>query len=423
MIRPLLTVVVAVLIALPAFAQQATFFVERIEVRNARRVTPSLIISETLIREGVEVTEAQLAAAAARLTRLPFLLSAEFALEKGSDRGRHVLVINVEETKPFFFLVDTRPVLREDHGPSRFEYSDDDFGSESKDAALGFRWFVGRRGIVHAGVLTQNDQQAFTRAYSAVAAGYTQYDLFGTRAFVTLNLRLPEGRWAEGTISPQVVAGVPLSATQTVTLDFQDTHFRNDTRRVGGREIPFRDAERLVSFSWTYNTTNHPFAPTRGTILRVTPLRAMRDRSHFSQRLPDPSPVPAVQHNNAWGLDVAASRYWELSDRNAVSVGALAGLADAGEHTTGGRFDGRRVDSRPAYQVLRGGYSRNLWKSDSKRGDSRLELDARFMTRQINFEGPDSIGDNDKVYQASVAWVRRSSWGMARLGIGYAWGE
>jgi hypothetical protein len=148
MVRALLSALVALLIAVPALAQQATFFIERIEVRKARRVSTSLIISETLLREGSEVTEEQLAAASARLTRLPFLLSAEFALEKGSDRGRHVLVINVEETKPFFFLVDTRPVLREDRGPSRFEYSDDDFGSESKDAALGFRWFVGRRGIL-----------------------------------------------------------------------------------------------------------------------------------------------------------------------------------------------------------------------------------------------------------------------------------
>jgi outer membrane protein assembly factor BamA len=423
MVRALLISVVALLIAFPALGQQATFFIERIEVRNARRVSPSLILSETLLREGTEVSEEQLAAASARLTRLPFLLSAELALEKGSDRGRHVLVINVEETKPFFFLVDTRPVLREDHGPSRFEYSDDDFGSESKDAAVGFRWFVGRRGILHAGVLSQNDQLAFTRAYSAVAAGYTQYDLFGTRAFVTLNVRLPEGRLAEGTISPQLIAGVPLSASQTVTIDFQDTHFRNDKRHIGGVEIPLRDAERLLSMSWTYNTTNHPFAPTRGTILRVTPLRAMRDRSQVSQVLSDLTPVPAVRHSNAWGLDVAASRYWELSERNAVSAGVLAGWADVGERTSGGLFDGARMDSRPAYQVVRGGYSRNLWKTDSKKGDSRLELDVRFMKRQINVDGPDRIGDNDKVYQTSVAWVRRSSWGMARLGIGYAWGE
>ena len=310
-------------------------------------------------------------------------------------------------------------MLREDRGPSRVEYSDDDFGSESKDAALGLRWFIGRRGIVHVGVLSQSDRQAFTRDYSAVAAGYTQYDLFGTRAFVTFNVRLPEGRWAEGTISPQIVAGLPLSANQTLTLEFQDTHFRNDTSTIGGVEIPRRDAERIVSASWMYNTTNHPFAPTRGTILRITPLRAMRDRSTFRQTFPDFAFAPAVQHSNAWGIDVAASRYWELSELNSVSATVLLGWAGVEQQTTSD-FD---QESRPAYQVLRGGYSRNLWAGKARSGDSRIELDARFMTRQLNPDGPDSFGDTEKVYQASVAWVRRSSWGMARLGIGYAWGE
>jgi len=417
-------ILLLMLIASSALAQEAApaaFFIERIEVRNARRVSPALIISETLLHEGTEVSEAQLAAAAARLARLPFLLSTDFALEKGSDRGRHVLVINVVETKPFFFLVDTRPVLREDHGPSRFEYSDDDFGSESKDAALGFRWFVGRRGIVHVGVLSQSDRRTFTSHYSAVAAGYTQYDLFGTGAFVTLNARLPEGRWTEGTGSPQLIAGVPLSASQTLTLDFQDTHFRDDTRDIAGVEIPFRDAERLLSLSWTYNTTNHPFAPTRGTILRVTPLRAMRDRSRVSQ-VTGGGVVPSARHNNAWGLDLAASRYWELSERHAVSAALVAGWADVEERTVGGFAEGV-LRSRPAYQVVRAGYSRNLWAGQARSGDSRLELDGRFMTRQLHRDGGDQFGDSDKIYQASIAWVRRSSWGMARLGIGYAWGE
>jgi outer membrane protein assembly factor BamA len=416
MLRTLLIV-----LALPAFAQDpARFLIERIEVRNARRVSPDLVISESLLRTGMEYSEDELSAAAARLGRLPYLVSADFALEKGSERGRHVLVINITETKPFFFLVDSRSIITKDHGLTRIEYADD-AGGESKDAALGFRWFTGRRGILHVGVMSRNDRHVFTTGYSAVAAGYTQYDLFGTRAFATVNVRLPFGRWAEGTISPQIVTGIPLTTTQTLTLEFEDTHFRRDTREILGSEFERQDAERLLSMTWSYNTTNHPFAPTRGTIVRVAPLRSMRDRSSFRFFVPGGPPEELAEHINGYGLDVLASRYWELSDRNAVSAGAVVGWATV-EDRINARANSSEFHWRPAYQVLRGGYSRNLWRQP-RDGDSRLELEGRYVRRQYNRDHTnDSVPDREAGLQVSTSWVRRSAWGSLRLGVGYGWG-
>ena len=90
--------------AAPLFAQDGAttpnFFIEKIEVR------------ETRLREGEEYSEAELRDASARLMRLPFLLSAEFSLEKGSERGRYVLVVTINETKPFFYALDLRPIHR-----------------------------------------------------------------------------------------------------------------------------------------------------------------------------------------------------------------------------------------------------------------------------------------------------------------------
>src|SRR5688500_7750974 len=119
MLRILFTAFAAATLAIAAPAQDSElprFFIERIEVRNARHVPSDLVISETLLREGMEYSEEDLRAAATRLGRLIFLQSADFALEKGSDRGRHVLVINVAETERFFFLLDARPIIREDSG-------------------------------------------------------------------------------------------------------------------------------------------------------------------------------------------------------------------------------------------------------------------------------------------------------------------
>jgi hypothetical protein len=138
----------------------------------------------------------------------------------------------VKESNPFFFLIDARATLLDD---SRHTVDYDvDPASESKEAALGFRWFVGGRGIVHVGVTARRDRKEFTTDYSAWALGYTHYDLFGTGAFATVNIRLPFDSPAEGLISPQLVVGVPLTTNQTLTLDFEDTHFRKDTRQFRG---------------------------------------------------------------------------------------------------------------------------------------------------------------------------------------------
>src|SRR6185369_15172650 len=89
----ILTAFMFAVIAAAALAQEtapARFLIERIEVRNARRVAPRVVIAESLLREGNEYSKNDLREAAARLSRLPFLLSSDFALEKGSERGRHV---------------------------------------------------------------------------------------------------------------------------------------------------------------------------------------------------------------------------------------------------------------------------------------------------------------------------------------------
>src|SRR5688500_4699266 len=77
MFRLFLTAFTAAIVAISAIAQEpvpARFLIERIEVRNASRVSEDLVIAETLLRAGTEYSEAELGAASARLSRLPFLV-------------------------------------------------------------------------------------------------------------------------------------------------------------------------------------------------------------------------------------------------------------------------------------------------------------------------------------------------------------
>jgi outer membrane protein assembly factor BamA len=426
---PLLLFAFCFLLCAPAFAQEARFFIERIEVRNAHRVSPQLIARETLLREGGEYSEADLSAAAARLARLPFLLSADFALEKGSDRGRHVLVINVIETKPYFYLVNLSPTMWDDS--RRTVDYDVDFGTESKDAAFGFRWFVGGRGIVHVGTSARRDRQSFTQDYTTASVGYTRYDLFGTRAFATVNLRLPIDQ--AGKLSPELVVGMPITANQTLTLDYEDTYARDENiRAYDGNTFRKMDSQRLITLAWAYNTTNQPFVPTRGTIIRVAPLVSMMDRSAFTSGgvfdgKTIPPAVAYAQHRKGYGVDISASRYWELSDVHSVSAGVIGGWAHVDEHTTGGFLATPIVEWKPSYQIIRAGYSRNLWRNPSKNGDSRVEVDGRVVWTQRDVERGGivfgSTPDNVDTFQLAAGWVRRSSFGTLRLGLGYSWGH
>jgi len=419
MLRRLFTAFALTLIASFATANEITsFFIERIEVRNTTRVSPKIVVAESLLREGNTYSEADLRAASLRLARLPFVLSSEYSLEKGSQRGRYILVISVTETKPFFFLLDARPTVIDDEGPRTIEYEVDP-SSQTKDAALGFRWFVGGRGVVHAGATARRNRQAFTTNYSAWEAGYTQYGILGTRAFATFNLRLPFDSPAEGLLSPQFVTGIPLTTNQTLTLDYEDTNFRRDTIRIKGIDFDRQDSERLISLAWTYDTTNEPFIPTSGTIVRVAPLRAMRDRSSFRFALPNPTvPSGYAQHINGYGLDFIAQHYWELSDADSVSAGVIAGWADV-EDKQHPRVFSTDIGWRPAYQIVRAGYARAL------RRDTRLEFDARVIAQQTNVqEGEAAFGvapTHHHSLQTSAAWVKRTDWGTLRLGLGYAW--
>jgi hypothetical protein len=220
-IRSLLLILLA---SVPMAAQETMLFIERIDVRNNDNVSREVVLAESRLSEHREYAENELRDAAARLNRLPFILSVEFSLEKGSERGNYVLVIEVHETRSFFYNLDLR----------QFEYRGNAYvGADDTDSlwrspnggALGFRWFVGRRGAVHVALARTGTEHEFILHATSVQAGYTHYDVFGSRAFVTLNLRHPIDLLEGGQITPEIVAGIPLSANQTLTLKADELRY------------------------------------------------------------------------------------------------------------------------------------------------------------------------------------------------------
>jgi hypothetical protein len=418
LIRTILIAVAAVFITAAAVAQDAVpprFFIERIEVRDAERVSPDVVIAESRLRAGEEYSEADLRDASSRLSRLPFLLSAEFSLEKGSERGRYVLVLTIAETKSFFYSIDLRPVWT--NGVVEADYSDRD-GGEETTGALGMRWFVGRRGALHVALLTTEYDPGFAKDYAAVAVGYTQYDLFGTRAFATLNLKRVITEQGSS-ITPQIVVGVPLSANQTLTVELDETRTGGETL-ILGHEFDAQRGQRIGGATWSYNTTNRPFLPTRGTLLSVRGRASWADSATYATMLIPGAPFPSyvvsadTVHSKARELTAKAARYWELSDRSSVSAGIEGVWASfRADSKVLGVFEDDLTRA-----VVSAGYSYSLWAAPSTRnGDSRLELNVRAGSRFVDYFGQARYDQR----QVSASWVRRSSWGTLRLGAGFAW--
>ncbi|MGZ8709864.1 MAG: hypothetical protein ACXW28_06540 [Thermoanaerobaculia bacterium] len=417
MIRKLL--LLCLFLTTPLAAQDAALFIERIEVRNHKRVSPDVVIAESRLREGREYSEADLRDAATRLSRLPFLLSVDFSLEKGSERGRHVLVLTINETKPFFFLLDG--VQYFDENPYVDVEYDDRPGTD-EDFVLGFRWFVGRRGAVHAGFSGVDSDTEFAREYASLAVGYTQYDLFGTRAFATLNLKKPLEGTGVGLLSPQLVVGVPLSANQTVTLQYDNSRFEGELRHVEGEEFQTHFGQRLLSARWSYNTTNEPFFPTRGTLVHIAPMVGWADGADvFYSTLGEPYPSTAagVYHRQFFGAKAGGTRFFELSERDSIFADLRGEWAKNDQRSV---VLGQTFVNTARSASIGTGYSHSFWSREQRAsGDSRLELTARYGARSAIGGVEDRYQPDLDTFQMSAAWLRRSSWGTLRLGVGYAW--
>ena len=422
-VRIALVIILAAVSAAPLAAQEAVpprFFIERVEVRGADDVSPDVVIAESRLRSGHEYSETDLRDAAARLTRLPFLLSAEFSLEKGSERGMYLLVITVSETKSFFYALDLRQI--QTSGPDVEPDYSDRIGQSDMFGTLGMRWFLGRRGALHIALVANNYDSNFARDYIAFAVGYTQYDLFGTRAFATLSMKQLILEGGDG-VSPQLVVGIPISANQTLTMEFDHTQFGDDIRDIIGFPIPTSRDQRIVGLTWSYNTTNRPFLPTRGTLLSVQPRASWSDAATYIF-VPDleGEPFPPVLgvvgdtvHTRSQQVRANAARYWEISKRASLSAGIEAAWTqfEADSEILGASED------TVASAVIIGGFSYSLWSAEEIRnGDSRVEINARIGNRSIRYY---DLGEAADQQQVSASWVRRSSFGTLRLGVGFAW--
>ena len=80
----------------------AAFVLEEIVVEGVKHGSGKSSPRRPCSRSAAPISEGDLQQALHRIERLPFVVSADFALRRGSERGRFALVVKVVETMPVF---------------------------------------------------------------------------------------------------------------------------------------------------------------------------------------------------------------------------------------------------------------------------------------------------------------------------------
>jgi hypothetical protein len=366
------------LLCAPALRADERFLIERIDVRHLVHASADVIRAESRLREGESYAEGELRAASDRVRRLPFVLDATFSLERGSVRDAYVLVITVTETRPLFYRFDFVPFFQARNSVSLVD----------GNVILGGRWFAGRHDVFHIAALSHQSDRPFESDYLALQGGYTRYGLFHDRAFATLTINrlAPKAKGGKAPTLPGALIGISLTPNQTLTISFSGTDSGTAKRRT----------ERILESRLAYNTTNHPYFPTEGTLLSVAPVVAWID-------LVDLINTPVHDFDTA--LDSHAARYWPVGEHLTAAVILDGGFVHVEQEAAGHR----------TFDLGYGTAALQLSRAIGE--DRRLELTLRGVSRHHEVV---PLQPNTNT-QLSVAYVRRNGWGVLRLGIGYAW--
>jgi outer membrane protein assembly factor BamA len=400
--RTVLLLALAPAASAPATAQQPpprflieSFVVEGLEAAAAR----DIVVAETLLTTGREYDENQLKEALYRVKRLPFVLDAELALRKGSERGTYTLVIQVSANKPFFHSTFLGVVVERDDEPDGSDRVD-----WTAESHVGVRRFVGTWGLLHASAFAAEGLHT-----TPVQVGYTRYNLFGRGAFASFAISgAALGENDHDQFGASLELGLPLSRRQSLRSVLLWNRVESTFRLLDGQGqtgvVDSRIDEQTAALSWVYDTTDHPVFASRGA--KVTAV-ADYSRVRREQR-GGPAGFPlANATNEAYRVALVARRYFPLTPRNTVSVGGDASW----QRFAGASLPGPSHGTRAAVGAR---HSLRLWDYSRTRrlGDLRLETEVELDHTRFG------SSDGTLLTLRSLI-VHRNPWGFVQGGLLY----
>lgn len=390
---------------LPLLAQaqgEPSFLLETIAVEGGTAAAARIVVAESRLQEGQTAGEPELRDAMARIQRLPFVLSADFRLAKGSEPGRYVLVIVIRPMSRLFLNagVTTTWSIEERRGRTPFDpvttFLDQ---RRTSNLTVGGRAFVGRKGMLTlAAERVEHRNDRFTLAF-------TQYDLFGTRASLTAVVTAMDNPGAirsdsakarndwhfRDNFAYELIGVVPLGRNDSLRASWERSYypiryvqFRPDGIYPILRSLPGIRKELF----WIHDTTNDPLFPTSGTRITAGAIRTSMPTSGSTLlgRVKIDEYRATLEHS------------WPVTRSQALTLGA-----------SGYEFD-RRIDQYRAFAR----YSVDLWSRERtlRWGDLRFELEGdRFLSALDDQYSAEST--------ARAGFAYRTAWGVLRMNFQY----
>jgi hypothetical protein len=399
----------------------AVFLIETITVEGARSDTAAHIVeAESLLDEGATYTEADLRQAVARIHRLPFLVDATFSLRKGSTRGAYELVIQVDQTRWFFYDFELQESWNEASIQGRHRRSED--GLISQTGLVGARAFLGRSGVLYGsyGYRGEDDD-------SGVQIGYTRYDLFGRGVIANISFSIAEflccdddelfgvqtSTQREGGSQLRLNLAVPISLFQAIQVDWTEGRQEAEVFRANG-VVRTDLGGRRIEARWVRDTSDDPLLPREGSVLSA----GVEYRDLESFFFDSPQSSLTLFHTEVGTAVLSATRHWPLTPRQSVSAGGL--------------FSFQRVEAReqqlllPQRDITSGSVSaRHLFRIWTLRepghfGDLYLESGATYGIDHSSFSpGADFLLTESQRLELSTALIYRNQWGRLRFTLSY----
>ena len=399
----------ALLLAPPALRAEEVprFLIESIAVEGASAGAQRIVVAESLLRPGNIYDETELRDATARIQRLPFVVSTDFRLARGSSFGKYALIIRIQQIKPLFLDAESTTTWSVDQ---RFfpqpggglEIRDELNQSRTGRLVLGSRAFLGSAGVLNlAAERVEHRNDRYT-------ASYSQYDLFGTRASFTVLASYLESPGARGRGAPgdrfdwhlrdnityEAIAVLPLGANDSLRASWQReqrpiSYFVADPQtqqlQHNLRSLP----EIRTEVFWIHDTTNDPLFPTSGTRMTAGAVRSNTPTSSFL----------ATGRRKLDELRASAERSWSITPTQALTLGGIGSDNDQLIRTYG------------AYAT----WGLDLWGRERtlRYGDLRLELGADRVWTRIR---SDPFQARSTVHGSVVF---RNAWGVLRLSADY----
>lgn len=395
LLRPALVLLGALWLGLPASAVEAQeaprFLVEKISVAGASGTTAGrIVVSSSLLSEGKAYTEEELREAVYRIRRLPFVLDADFALEKGSERGRFELRITIEEPRKVFLNysagLDLSPAP-----PGVTPSLHDRFGDSY---SVGVRQFVGASGLAYASV----DQDKRT------VVGYTRYGLFGGGGYVDVLAATDEHAKSR---QLSLFAALPIAGNHALLSSSywdreENGHFWNQ------------------SVYWRYDSTDDPLFPRTGVIGEAG-AGYSGSESHFVVQalFPPLGPLRAERQGHSWSTGASLRKAWPLTGRQSVQLGGGVSLAWAEDEETAPGFERFRSSQRQYSAGIDLGHLIRVdsWVNTTSRHELWLETRGAYNATRASGSGFPAF-HSENVY-GSVRLIFRNPWGILSLGLSY----